>query len=142
MPHSMTEVQHTPQIPFLLIARDNVGLDRSTTRNEPLHSGSVALEDLRHGGAKVLEQVASAKVAVLQSLVQAAAVFACRKCSERLNVAKNHARLVKRPDKVLHSAKVHACLPADAGIDLRQKCRGYLHNADTAHVNRCGETCH
>ena len=59
-----------------------------------------------------------------------------------MRIAEDQRRLAERADEVLARRKIDRRLSADGGIDLRQKCRRNLHEADPAQIRRSREARH
>ena len=120
----------------MLVARDNVRLERHTARDRLLHHRGVAR---RHGFGMLHEpeeEIVPFDGGGLCDLAAPARPFARVKRIERVRGRAHVERLAERADKVFARIKVDARFAAHRRVHHRQERRRDLDERHTAHVRR------
>ena len=80
--------------------------------------------------------------AVFQDFRIARLHFPHRQCREEFGIGDHEHRLVEGADQILAARRIHGCLSAYGGIDLRQQCRRHLYKTHAALHQAGGKAAH
>ena len=120
----VAEIQYLAQAAFAFVGADDPRLDGGRARNDVGERGGIAAEHGVHAALQEFEELCISDDAVLDDFIEARAVFAVRKSTQRFGIGDDEFWRIERADEVLSFRKVDTRLAANRAIDLRDERRG------------------